>query len=222
MTALLRYQTALLIRSHRWLAPLLFHGILLVIGVRPGEPVLDSFAFAAAVLLPTAAWLARICVTNEPPAARAVAAAAAGPGRAHLATLLTALLASAALGTVCAALVAAVGAPRSADHRVAVPLGPATLAGLTAALVCALLGVAVGALCNRPLLRSTAWAVPATVLAACLALFTWGSPARGALSRLTAGSLGGFVPVPLPHLALAAVLAAGAAAVTCAMSGRRE
>ncbi|GHG46191.1 ABC transporter [Streptomyces griseocarneus] len=222
MTALLRYQATLLIRSHRWLAPLLFHGILLCIGVRPGEPVLDSFAYAAAVLLPTTAWLVRVCVTNEPPAARACAAAAVGPVRAHLAALLTALLASAALGTACAAVVAAVGAPRSTDHRVAVPLLPATLAGLVAALVCALLGVAVGALCNRPLLRSTAWAVPGTMLVACLALFVWGSPARAALSRLTAGSISGSVPVPLPPLAFAAVLAAGATAVACAVSRRRE
>ncbi|MEU1372550.1 ABC transporter [Streptomyces triculaminicus] len=221
MTALLRYQTALLIRSHRWLAPLLLHVAFLAVGVRVGEPVLGALGIAAAALVPTAAWLTRVCVTNEPPAARDCSAAAAGPGRTHLAAVLTALLASAALGTVCAALVAAVSAPTSADRAVAVPFWPALRAGVAAALACALLGVAVGALCNRPLLRSTARAVPATVLAVFLVLFAGVSPAMAAVQGLVTGSRDGSVHVPLLPLAAAAVLTAGATAVACAASGRR-
>ncbi len=200
MTALLRYQAALLIRSHRWLGPLLLYGAFLVIGVRSGEPVLDSLGVAAAALVPAAAWLTRVCVTNEPSSARDCAAAAAGPARAHLAAVLTALLASAALGTA---------------------VLPAASAGLVAALACALIGVAVGALCNRPLLRSTAWAVPSTVLAVFLVVFAGGSPAKAAVNGLVTGSLSGTVEVPLLPLAGAAVLAAGATAVACAASARR-
>ncbi|ARZ67176.1 ABC transporter [Streptomyces sp. HU2014] len=221
MTALLRYQAALLWRSHRWLPPLMLYGILMVIGVQHGEPVLDSFGYAAGVLLPVAAWLVRVCVTNEPPAARDCAAAAAGPGRVHLAGILTALGASTVLAAAGTGVVAAIGDPRSADHQVSVDLWPATAAGLAAAFACALLGTAVGALCNRPVLRSTAWAVPSTGFAAILVLFAGGSPARAAVTGLVTGSRSGTVPFsPLP-LAGALALTAAAVAVACALAGRR-
>ncbi|QHY98984.1 hypothetical protein SSPS47_28170 [Streptomyces sp. S4.7] len=78
MTALFRYHTAMLLRSQRWLPPVLLCAIFLAVGVRSGEPVLDSLGVAAAALLPVAAWLVRICVTQEPDAARVVTAAASG------------------------------------------------------------------------------------------------------------------------------------------------
>ncbi|MCA6090603.1 ABC transporter [Streptomyces sp. SCA3-4] len=221
MTALLQYQAVLLLRSHRWLPPLLLHVAFVAVGVRPGEPVLDSFGWAAAGLLPVTAWLVRVCVTNEPPSARDCAAAVAGPWRVHLAAVLTGLLAAVLLGAATTAVVAALGDPRSADHRVGVPLGPAVLAGLVTSVVCALLGTAVGALCNRPLLRSTAWAVPGTVLVAFAALLAAGSPARAAVSGLVTGSHSGTAQVPYGALVLAACCAAGATAVACAASGRR-
>ncbi len=99
MSALLHYQLALLARSQRWLAPVILYAVFLAVGVQGGQPILDSLAYAAAALLPVAAWLVRICVSNEPPAARTCSAAAAGPARAHLAALLAAFLAAAALGS---------------------------------------------------------------------------------------------------------------------------
>ncbi|MGW1074752.1 ABC transporter [Streptomyces sp. NPDC002537] len=221
MTALLRYQAALLLRSHRWLPPLLLHGVFLAVGVQSGNPVLDSFGWAAAAQLPVAAWLVRVCVTDEPPAARDCAAAAAGPWRVHLAAVLTALGASTALAVAGTAVVAAISDPHSADRRVAVPLWPATAAGLVAAVSCALLGTGVGALCNRPLLRSTAWAVPSTALAAFAVLFAGVSPANAAVTGLVTGSRHGTVTVSLLPLAAAAALAAAAVAVACALSSRR-
>ncbi|GAA3040010.1 hypothetical protein GCM10020000_18060 [Streptomyces olivoverticillatus] len=77
-----------------------------------------------------------------------------------------------------------------------------------AVLTCVLLGTAVGALCNRPLLRSTAWAVPATVLAAFLVLFAEGSPAEAAVTGMVTGSLDGTVNMGVLPLAAAAVSAA--------------
>ncbi|MEU2874351.1 ABC transporter [Streptomyces olivoreticuli] len=221
MTALLRYQAALLLRSHRWLPPLLLYGAFMAVGVQSGQPVLDSFGYASAALLPVAAWLVRVCVTNEPAAARDCAAAAAGPWRVHLAAVLTALVASTVLAVAATAVVAAISDPRSADHQVDVPLWPATAEGLVAAVACALLGTGVGALCNRPLLRSTAWAVPSTVLAAFLVLFVGMSPANAAVTGLVSGSRDGTVDVSVLPLAGAAVLTAGAVAVACALSSRR-
>ncbi|MEU7169358.1 ABC transporter [Streptomyces morookaense] len=221
MIPLLGYQAALLLRSHRWLPPLLFYGAVMGIGVQGGQPVLDSLGWAAAALVPVAAWLVRVCVTNEPDAARNCSVAAAGPRRVHLAAVLTGLTASTALAVAGTALVAAIGDPRSADHRVAVPVLPASLAGLLGALACVLLGTGVGALCNRPLLRSPAWAVPSTILAAFLVMFVAGSPANAAVTGLVTGSQHGTVTMPLLPLALAAALAAGATAVACAVSARR-
>ncbi|MEU9706891.1 ABC transporter, partial [Streptomyces sp. NPDC047981] len=111
MTALLRYQTELLLRSQRWLAPLLLYAVLLAVGVRSGEPVLGALGYAAAVLLPVTAWLVRICLGQEPAAARNVVAAAAGRRRAHLAAILAAVPCAAPLGAVAVLGVTAVGDP---------------------------------------------------------------------------------------------------------------
>ncbi|MFG2786513.1 ABC transporter [Streptomyces sp. NPDC048419] len=222
MTALLRYQAALLLRSQRWLPPVILYTAFLGIGLQGGQPVLDSLGYAAAALLPVAAWLVRICVTVEPPAARACVAAASGSGRAHLARLLVALTAAAVLGTVTTLVVTLISDPVSTDHHTRVPLLAAGAAGLLAALACALLGTAVGALTNWPVLRSPGRAVPAMLLAALLSVVATGSPAQAAVSGLVTGSQSGTIPVPLLPLAAAAVLAAAATAVACALSSRRS
>ncbi|MFF7447969.1 MULTISPECIES: ABC transporter [unclassified Streptomyces] len=222
MTALLRYQAALLARSQRWLPPVILYAAFLGVGVQSGQPVLDSLGYAAAALLPVGAWLVRICVSNEPPAARACVAAAVGPARAHLAALLVALGVTAVLGTVTTVLVALISDPVGADHQTRVPRLSAGTAGLLAMLACVLLGTAVGALTAWPLLRSPGRAVPAMLLAALLAVVTTGSPAQAAVSGLVTGSRDGTVPLPLLPLAAAALLTAGAMAVACVLTSRRS
>ncbi|WP_128374786.1 ABC transporter [Streptomyces cavernae] len=221
MTALLRYQTSLLLRSQRWLPPVILYAAFLGIGVQTGQPVLDSLGYAAAPLVPVAAWLVRICATNEPPEVRGPAAAAAGPGRAHLACLLVALVAAVGLGVVGAVLVTAISDPASNDQRTEVSVLAAGTAGLLAALVCALLGTGVGALTTWPLLRSPGKAVPAMLLATLLALVVSGSPARTAVSDLVTGSESGTVPSSVLPLLTAALLTAAATAVACAITSRR-
>ncbi|MFF3379163.1 ABC transporter [Streptomyces sp. NPDC002680] len=222
MTALLRYQAALLVRSQRWLPPFILYAVFLGVGVQSGQPVLDSLGYAAAAVLPVAAWLVRICAGNEPPAARAAVAAAVGPGRAHLACLLVALAAAATLGTAATVVVTLISDPASADHQVRVEPLPAAAAGLLAALVCALLGTAVGALTTWPLLRSPGRAVPAMMLGALLALVVTGSPAQLAITSLVTGSRSGTVPVALLPLASAALLTVAATAGACALTARRS
>jgi hypothetical protein len=222
MKALLRYQAALLVRSQRWLPPFLLYAVFLGVGVQAGQPVLDSLGYAAAALLPVAAWLVRICVTNEPPAARTVVAAAAGPVRAHLSAILVALGAAGVLGTAATGVVALISDPVSADHQQRIPLPQASAAGLLAALTCALLGTAVGALTAWPVLRSTGRAVPALLLAALLALVVTESPAQAAVSGLVTGSHSATVRPPLLPLAAAALLTAAATAAACALTSRRS
>ncbi|GAA2246919.1 hypothetical protein GCM10010145_12530 [Streptomyces ruber] len=221
-TALLRYQAALLVRSQRWLPPLILYVAALGIGVQGGQPVLDSLGWTAAALLPVTAWLVRVCATNEPAAARGCAGAAAGPGRAHLASLLVALGAAVLLGAAAVGVVLAVSEPAGTDRRTPVPVGPASGAGLSAVLACALVGAAVGALTTWPVLRSRGRAVPALLLGALLALVTTGSPARAAVDALVRGSQEGTVPAPLLPLAPAALFMAAATALSCALTTRRS
>ncbi|MFI6648829.1 ABC transporter [Streptomyces sp. NPDC050529] len=222
MTALIRYRTALLLRSQRWLAPVLLYVAFLGVGVRSGQPVLDSLGYTAAGLLPVTAWLVQVCVTQEPPAARTVVAAAVGgQPRAHLSALLTALGCAGLLGTAATAVVLLISEPASTDHTVRVPLPSAGLAGLLATACCVLLGAAVGALCTRPLLHRRGRSIAATVLGALLALVTSGSPAKYAVTGLVTGSLTGTVPVPVLPLLGAAAVATAAALLACALTSVR-
>ncbi|GFE21444.1 ABC transporter [Streptomyces nigrescens] len=221
MIALLRYQAALLIGSHRWLPPVILYAAWLALGIRSSDPILDGFGYAAGGLLPAAVWLTRVCVTNEPPAARNCAAAAAGPGRVHLACVLTAAGTALLLALVGTAVVVLLSDPRSNDHQVAVPVLPATLAGLLAALACLLMGTAIGALSNWPVLRSAGWSIPAGLLAALLLLVLGASPANAAVSGLVTGSAHGTISTPWLPLAATALIAAAAVAAACALSSRR-
>ncbi|MGW2390948.1 ABC transporter [Streptomyces lydicamycinicus] len=221
MIALLRYQTALLIGSHRWLPPVILYAAWLAIGVQSGGPILDAFGYAAGGLLPAAVWLTRVCVTNEPPATRNCAAAAAGPGRVHLAAVLTAAGTGLLLALLGTAVVVLLSDPRSTDLQVAVPVPPAAFAGLLAALVCLLMGIAIGALSNWPVLRSTGWSIPTGLLAALLLLVLGASPANAAVSGLVTGSVHGTISTPWLPLAATGLLAAAATAAACALSSRR-
>ncbi|MFE5244595.1 MULTISPECIES: ATP-binding cassette domain-containing protein [unclassified Streptomyces] len=219
--ATVRYQAAMLARSQRWLAPLLLYAAALGIGVRAGQPLLDSLGYAAAALVPVAAWFTRLCVTQEPRAARAVTAAAVGPARAHRASVLTALNCALAVGAAGTGIVLLISEPVSTDRTVAVPLPPAALAGLLAAACCALAGTAVGALCARPVLHRRGWSLMATLLAVLLVLVGRGSPARDAVTALVSGSTSGTVALPLLPLLVAAVVAVAVAALTSRIAALR-
>ncbi|WP_327310414.1 ABC transporter [Streptomyces sp. NBC_01243] len=221
MTALLRYQTALLVRSQRWLAPVLLYAAFIAIGVQWGQPVLDSLGYTAAGLLPVTAWLVQLCAGQEPPAARTVTAAAAGPARAHLAALLAGLGCAGLLGAAATSIVLLISKPARADSSVRVPLLPAGIAGLLAVACCVLLGAVIGALCTRPLLHRRGWSVAATVLLALAALVTGGSPANAAVTGLVTGSRTGTVHLPVLPLVAATALAVAAAALVGKVASRR-
>jgi hypothetical protein len=220
MTALLRYQAALLLRTYRWLPPLVLYVVLLGVGLSAGQPVLDSLGLAAAALLPAAVWLARGGLTAEPPAARACVAAAAGPGRAQLAAAAVALAATTLLGATGVAVVAAFGDRHTNDGRHLVALGPALADGLLTVLVCALLGTAIGVLAAPPMLRRPGWASMAGAAGALLVLVTTGSPANAAVRGLVGGSNTGHVALPLWQLGAAALVWAAVVGWSARRAGR--
>ncbi|MFJ2788780.1 MULTISPECIES: ABC transporter [unclassified Streptomyces] len=216
MTALLRYQSGLLLRSQRWLAPLLLYTACLVVGITFGEPVLGSLGLAAAALLPVTAWSVRICVTQEPPAARGVVAAVAGRGRAHLAALATGALWPVLVGAFAVLVVTLTG-----DRR-GVGTGAALVTGLLAVLACAGTGAAVGALSSRPFLPAPGRSLGALVLGSLLALVTTGSPAKHAVTALVTGARTATAEPPWLACGGALLLAAAVAALARAATARLE
>ncbi|MFF0434525.1 ABC transporter [Streptomyces sp. NPDC004327] len=210
MTPLLRYQAALLLRSQRWLAPFLLYAAYVGVGVRPGEPLPGSLGYAATALVPVAAWAVRICLNQEPPAARTVVAAAAGPARAHLAAIVTASTAVLLVAVVTVLAVTAISRPH--------PGGAA--AGLLAAAACTFTGATVGTLTTRPLIPSRGWSLATLLLGSLLALVTTGSPAKSALTALLTTAHTGTLPLPWPALATALVLMTTATALACRLTAR--
>jgi len=96
--ALLRYQAAILVRSNRWIFPLIAYAILILTGVAGGKPagppwlpLADGLDWSAAMLIPVVAFLTRSMLVAEPDASRACVAAATSTVRAQLAVLLAAL-----------------------------------------------------------------------------------------------------------------------------------
>jgi hypothetical protein len=232
VTALLRYQAAILLRSHRWIFPLIAYGLLITVGAAGSTSLAQTLDWSGAMLVPVVAFLTRAMLTAEPDAARACVAAAAGPVRAHLATLIVPLGGGALLGlaaTVFDVLTAQAAArapgPGLAGKLTAAAQHPGIIGGgLLIALVCLLVGSAAGALCNPPLLRHPAAAMLSTLAAVIVALATDVSPASAAISHTTAqaaGPLAANWPGP-GSLAGAACLLAGAWAVSVAAAARRD
>jgi hypothetical protein len=224
MIALLRYQTANLFKSHRWILPLILYVVLISVGgVGSGsdelpphlraEILTDGLDWSAGILVPVVAVLTRSMLTIEPAAARACVSAASGPVRAQLATLLTALAGGAVLGVVgaCYELV-------TCGHNT--PLLVPFVAGLGKALVCVLVGSAVGTLFNPPVIRHQAAALLSTIAAVVVAWVSSISPANAALHGSGANIQSAAWPAGVPMLAAFALVVASWG-VSCWLAGRR-
>jgi hypothetical protein len=224
MIALLRYQAANLFRSHRWILPLILYVLLISTGgVGSGtgalsahlraENLADGLDWSAGILVPIVALLTRSMLTAEPGAARACVSAATSPARAQLATLLTALAGGAVLGVAGACYELVTG-----GHNTAL-LMP-FFAGLGKALVCALVGSAVGTLFNPPVIRHQAAAVLSTIAAVVVAWVSSVSPANAALHGSGATIQSSPWPAGVPVLAAFALVAASWG-ISCWLAGRR-
>jgi hypothetical protein len=192
--ALLRYEAAIMFRSHRWIFPLIAYALLIAVGAAGSTSLAETLDWSGAMLVPVVAFLTRGMLTAEPDAARACVCAAAGPVRAQLATLIVPVGGGAVLGIAAAVFGVLTAAPatRAPGSGVAGKVTAAAghpgivAAGLVVALVCLLVGSAVGALCNPPLLRHPAAAMLGTLAAIVGALAADVSPASAAISHTTA------------------------------------
>jgi hypothetical protein len=226
--ALLRYQTASLFRSHRWILPLIAYALLISVGGTgshsgatsaaelaklDGQALASGLDWSAAILVPVVALLTRLMLTAEPGAARACVAVARGPGRAQLATLLVAFAGGLVLGLAGACYELATN-----GHQTALLLP--FLAGLAKALICVLVGSAVGTLFNPPLIRHAAVALLSTIAAVVLALVSSISPASAALRGNGATVQSAAWPTGVPLLAAFALVVISWGA-SCWLAGRR-
>jgi len=230
--ALLRYEAAILLRSYRWLFPVITYALLVTVGFGGQTTLAEGLDWSAAMLVPAVALLTRLIVCAEPDAARAVVAAAAGPARAHLAAVATAAGAGVLLGLAGAAFEVATsasvdrGRPGGLAATVTAALAhPSVLAaGLAVALVCVLVGSAAGTLCNPPLIRHQGMAVLSTLCLVVLGLASGVSPAAAALRyRGGSGAAVAHWPgaVPVVMSACLATVAWTAAAMTAARRDSR-
>lgn len=223
MIALLRYQAANLFRSHRWIFPLITYALLISAGAADSiqnassadraRALASALDWSAAILLPVVAMLTRSMLTAEPAAARACVSAARGPGRAQLAALITAFAAGAVLGLAGASYELV-----TSGHKTAL-LGP-FISGLGRALVCVLVGSAVGTLFNPPLIRHAAAGLLATIAAVVVALVSSVSPASAALRGNGATMQAAAWPAGVPLLTAFALVAVSWT-VSCWLAGRR-
>jgi hypothetical protein len=224
--ALLRYQTANLLRSHRWILPLIAFALLISVGgastgYEPGAAAAalrardlgSGLDWSAAILVPVIAWLTRSMLTAEPAAARACVSAARGPGRPQLAALIVGF----AGGVVLALAGASYELVTIGNHTAL--LHP-FLAGLGKALICIMVGSAIGTLFNPPLIRHTGAALLSTMTAVIVALVSSISPASAALRGNGATIQAAAWPAGVPLLAAFALLAVSWAA-SCWLAGRR-
>ncbi len=222
MTALMRYQAAILFRSHRWVLPLIAYVLLIsVAGVGGQESLSDGLNWSAAMLLPVVALLTRSMLTAEPQAARACVAAAAGPRKAQVAVLVTGLAGGAVLALAGAGYeLATFGGLRKMLHLHPWLLGTSLGSGLGKAVICVFVGSAVGAFCNPPVIRHQAVAVLSTIAAVLVALLSSVSPASAALRGSGAAIQSASWPSGVPFLA-AGILLVASWIVSASLAARR-
>ncbi|MBP2322081.1 hypothetical protein JOF56_002466 [Kibdelosporangium banguiense] len=147
MISLVRYLLADVLRTQRWVPPLLTYLVALMIIGPPTGPVLPTYAMAAAALVPIGMWLTVVVFHSEEPAQAAMTMAITGGfGRVWPAKVLTALLCTLVLG-----LVSLIWLTVTANQYEHVGVG------FVDYVMTALAGVAFGTLISRPVLTKISW-----------------------------------------------------------------
>lgn len=147
MTALVRYLLADVLRTQRWVAPLLTYLAALMIIGPPTGPMLPTYAMAAAALVPIGMWITVVVFTSEePPQAAITMSIAGGFGRVWPAKVLAALLSTLVVGY---ASLIWLTVTNNQYANVGV--------GFVDYTMTALAGVAFGTLISRPILAKISW-----------------------------------------------------------------
>ncbi|AEA22918.1 MULTISPECIES: hypothetical protein [Pseudonocardia] len=215
--AVSRFLLSDLYRSQRAIVPVVGQAVLLAVlfGGDPG-PLPAPWAASALALYPIAAWLGIVVANTEDPVQRHVTVVSAGGVR----RVVGGVLLLAVAGDVVLSALSVVW-PMVTTHYPH-PLSVLAL-GFGAHLACALTGTAVGLLCARPLIGKVGW----SLLAAGTVVVVTGTQSRvppvGTVVRaITQGGLPGSGTVVVTGVALGALLAVGAAAVSARVGARTD
>lgn len=208
MIALVRLSLATFFLSQRYVAPLLlFVGTVGILTNNDEGPLTATYATCAAVMFVCSAWLTIALTSVEDPVHRAVAVVSSGSSaRVLAATVTVAVLSCAAL------LVPGLTFPLIFGRHTVTVLD--LLVGTLAQLTCAAVGIAIGLICSRLVLRRQGYAVLIALSLVLLVLFWPGLPPVNAMFRLLGdnadpavvlGQVGVFLVLGLVLLALSTV-----------------
>jgi hypothetical protein len=207
--SLLRYLAADVVRSQRWVAPVLAFVAGVALFNVSGGPLLTTYADTATVLLPVSIWLAVTVANSEDPTQAAITAVTIGGDvRLRLGKLATAWL-----GCVACTVVAVLWPLVTRGYTG--PAGPGHVAaGAGAHLLVAGFGVAVGSFGMRDVVPRVGWTV-LVAAGACLVdvLVPHAPPTRRILELFDDGAIGGLAPVALATVVIAGLLVAASTAI---------
>ena len=204
----MRFALALHARSGRWIPPALVLATWVTLVVANPGSALDNAANLFFAVLIVAVWCtSSLGNVDDDPHRDLCAAAGGGPDRLSIARHLAAVVELVPVAVVVGAL-GIVSGSRAGASWATVVVGTA---GLLASAT--LIGVAIGALLHRPVVRSTAWTVILAVVAILVVVLL--PPVRSVLHDADHGSIGGAVlllPVAIVAAAIGGVAAAALSA----------
>jgi hypothetical protein len=218
MFALVRYTSATLLHSQRYLAPvLLFTAAVGVFSSNDSGPLPPVYSSCAAMLFVSATWFTVALVSVEEPTHRAITIVSAGGTR----RVLVATIAVAVLGCLAMSVIGLVLPLVFGDHQLS-PID--LLVGMEAQLTAAAAGVAVGLLCSRLVIRRPGYALVIALGLVLPVLFTPGlAPVNSMLMLMGRVTTPAELFVPLAGmLAIAVAVLAAAGVATHLISTRRD
>ncbi|GAA1609898.1 hypothetical protein [Actinoplanes couchii] len=218
MVALIRYQLAAVVHGQRYVAPLLFFGIVLtVFTVNDGGLLTNTYVVSASTLLISMCWLTVTIVNHEDPVRRSIqSVTAGGAGRVLAAEMLLALLSGVVLLGFGLAFPILLG-----QHR----WGGADLAaGALAQLNCAVTGIAIGVVCSRLVVPRPGWSLLLALVVVIAVPLIPGLPPVNPVLTMMSGTrpAAEMLPTLTVHLAVSILVAAGCVALTRHVASRHD
>ncbi|MEU8779490.1 hypothetical protein [Streptomyces sp. NPDC048606] len=219
MIALIRYTFATVLHTQRYLAPLLlFTGLMGVLTVNGSGPLPPAYASSSGALFVSSTWLTIALMSLDDPPQRAIVIITAG-GRS-----LTVLLATIGTALLSCLVLMAFGLFFPLWMGDYVVTATDLLLGLGAQLTCALVGIAIGVLCSKPVFKRQGYALVAALALVLGALFVKGMPPVNFLFTLmaTTPDAAKLLAPTGAMLAISAAILAVCTAATQFVAGRRE
>lgn len=218
MIALIRYIFATLLHSQRYLAPVLLYAAAVgVFSSNDDGPLPPVYSSGAAMLFVSATWFTIALVSVQDPVHRAITIVTAGGAR----RVLVATIAVAVLGCLAMSVIGLLLPLVFGNH----PIAPLDLVvGVEAQLTTAAVGIAIGLVCSRLMIRRQGYALVLALALVLVVLLTPGlAPVNRMLVLMGQVTAAGSLLVPLAGLLVVGFAALGVAgAATHVVSSRRD